>query len=362
MSEHQNEDDTTPLEYFISGLVVLLFGLLYFFLNHGKDFLSGSDEGALSLAAPAVVATAEPGNANKLLADNTGEAKMPSVEPSMDDEPEKHVEEEEYLAKAKQTQAQQLQASDAENAAREKLDKERMVAEQALRDELAAERQRADEATRKLEEAQKLLAAEKALKAEVVQENSAIQEPSPEPTPAQQLAATEPEAVEDEVGSEQQAQQQMAEPSMYELPDGTEIPVSDEGFEGAVKAAMAEPAEEGVALMNEPMLFDDISFESGSAKLSNNSQQQIRALAALMNTYQDKRILIRGHTDNVGGVNANSLLSLTRSDSMKKQLVGLGIEKTRIKIEGVGQLEPLASNDTAEGRSRNRRIELILIK
>lgn len=361
MSEHQNGDDITPPEYFISGLVVLLFGLLYFYLNHGKDFLSGSDAGALSLSAPAVVATAEPGIGNKLLADNTGEAKMPSVDATADDEPGNSVEEEDAQAEAEQTLTQQLQAAEAEKAEREKLDKARMAAEQALRDELAAERQRADEATRKLEEAQKLLAEEKARQAEVAQENLATQEPSPEPTPVQQLTATGPETAEDEVGSEQQAQQQLLEPGIYKLPDGTEIPVSDEGFEGAVKTAMARPTEDGVALMNEPMLFDDISFESGSAQLSGDPQQQIKALAALMNTYQDKSILIRGHTDNVGGVNANSLLSLIRSDSMKKQLVGLGIEKIRIKIEGVGQLEPLASNDTAEGRSRNRRIELILI-
>ena len=86
MSEHQNEDDTTPLEYLISGLVVLLFGLLYFFINHGKDFMSGSDGGALSLAAPAVVANAETGVGNKLLTDNNGDATMPSADDAGDED------------------------------------------------------------------------------------------------------------------------------------------------------------------------------------------------------------------------------------------------------------------------------------
>jgi outer membrane protein OmpA-like peptidoglycan-associated protein len=84
-------------------------------------------------------------------------------------------------------------------------------------------------------------------------------------------------------------------------------------------------------------------------------------VAEQLKQHQDTKILIRGHTDNTGSAGRNSLVSLSRSDSMKEALVKLGVDAERIKIEGVGALEPIAANDTEEGREKNRRIELIVI-
>lgn len=328
MSEHHSKEANTPLEYIISGLVVLLFGLLYVFLNHSKDFTSVFSDGTSSLSTPVITTTAKPGISNKLLADNTGDIEMPVVE---DEAQPTAAAEDQSLTEAATARVQQA-------------DKKRMAIERALREQLAAERARADEATRQLQEAQKLLATEKTRRIKIAKQ------PITAPTPIQQVAPAAPKT----------GKANSTQAPVYRLPNGTEIPVSDEGFEGIVKAAMAQQAADDTTLMSQPMLFDDIWFESGSDQLSNSSQNQIRVVAALMNTYQNRKILIRGHTDNTGDLNTNSLLSLTRSDSMRKQLVSLGIDPARIKIEGVGQLEPLASNNTAEGRAQNRRIELVL--
>lgn len=113
---------------------------------------------------------------------------------------------------------------------------------------------------------------------------------------------------------------------------------------------------------NTPLIFDNINFEMGSNQLTAQSKTQVNKVAELLKQYPDVKILIQGHTDNIGDVNQNTLLSLTRSNNMKKALVAQGISEDRIKIEGMGSLKPIASNDTEEGRAKNRRIELSIIE
>lgn len=113
---------------------------------------------------------------------------------------------------------------------------------------------------------------------------------------------------------------------------------------------------------NTPLIFDNIHFEMGSNQLTAQSKEQVRKLAELLKQYPAARILIQGFTDNIGDMNQNTLLSLTRSNNMKKELVVQGIAENRIKIEGMGSLKPIASNDTEEGRSKNRRIEVSIIE
>jgi OOP family OmpA-OmpF porin len=69
------------------------------------------------------------------------------------------------------------------------------------------------------------------------------------------------------------------------------------------------------------------------------------------------KVKIVGHTDNVGSKKYNDRLSLRRAESVKSWLVKKGISPTRITTAGVGFSEPIATNDTPEGRAKNRRIE-----
>ncbi len=74
------------------------------------------------------------------------------------------------------------------------------------------------------------------------------------------------------------------------------------------------------------------------------------------NPNTDVRII--GHTDNTGSDAVNNPLSLDRAASTRNYLTGRGIDGRRISIEGMGERQPIATNETADGRSRNRRVEI----
>jgi len=72
-------------------------------------------------------------------------------------------------------------------------------------------------------------------------------------------------------------------------------------------------------------------------------------------------IIAVGHTDNSGGGALNQKLSVARSDSVKAYLVSKGIEKNRVYTEGKGDSQPVADNKTAQGRAKNRRVEIEVV-
>jgi len=69
-------------------------------------------------------------------------------------------------------------------------------------------------------------------------------------------------------------------------------------------------------------------------------------------------VIVAGHTDSVGSDKYNMKLSLRRANAVRDYLVKQGIPASRIRTEGLGETEPVASNDTADGRAQNRRVEL----
>ncbi len=73
------------------------------------------------------------------------------------------------------------------------------------------------------------------------------------------------------------------------------------------------------------------------------------------------KIEIQGHTDNVGGLEVNQTLSEKRANAVKQALVSRGIEEGRIRTRGFGLTMPLASNDTEEGRAKNRRTQFVIL-
>lgn len=108
--------------------------------------------------------------------------------------------------------------------------------------------------------------------------------------------------------------------------------------------------------------FQNLNFDSGSAAITAESQVEVVNLAAILKAYTGVNIIIEGYTDNTGDANANNQLSLMRAQSVKARLVAEGISEDRIKTEGYGSTNPVGNNDTEEGRSANRRIEVRVIK
>jgi len=104
------------------------------------------------------------------------------------------------------------------------------------------------------------------------------------------------------------------------------------------------------------------TFQPGKDELDASSQPLIDRVAAMMKRHPDLFLRIEGHTDNTGEPEDNLRLSAQRALAVQAMLVAAHVEAKRLDAVGVGGLQPLASNTTAEGREKNRRIELVMWK
>ncbi len=109
------------------------------------------------------------------------------------------------------------------------------------------------------------------------------------------------------------------------------------------------------------MVINNILFNSGKATLKPSSFPTLDKLADLLKKNPDVKIEVSGHTDNIGSAAVNKRLSKQRALAVKNYLVSRGIEQNRIVAEGYGFEQPIASNETAEGRAQNRRVELKIL-
>jgi len=104
----------------------------------------------------------------------------------------------------------------------------------------------------------------------------------------------------------------------------------------------------------------DLLFETGKSDLKGGAAGNLNKLAAFLNEYPDRTVLIEGHTDDVGSNESNFNLSQRRANSVQSYLVGEGVEAIRLSTSGLGEGSPVAGNDTATGRQQNRRVEVII--
>ena len=104
-------------------------------------------------------------------------------------------------------------------------------------------------------------------------------------------------------------------------------------------------------------VLDGVYFDSGNAKLRPESLPRLDSVVEYMTHKKSARIEISGHTDNVGNPKGNKDLSERRAQVCRDYLVSKGIDAARVTAVGNGEERPIASNDTEEGRQKNRRIE-----
>jgi len=104
--------------------------------------------------------------------------------------------------------------------------------------------------------------------------------------------------------------------------------------------------------------FDRISFETGSAKLTAESTEQLHNIATILRAYPKATVMVSGHTDNVGNEQANRNLSTARAKAVANSLTSDGVEFNRVSAEGYGSQKPVANNSTEAGRAQNRRVTL----
>jgi len=109
------------------------------------------------------------------------------------------------------------------------------------------------------------------------------------------------------------------------------------------------------------IVLNNLFFDTGSTSLKETSVNELNRLLRLMQTYPNLKVEIAGHCDNVGGAAFNQELSEKRAKSVKDFLVKHAVQGDRLQANGYGYTKPIASNDTEEGRAKNRRIELIIM-
>jgi outer membrane protein OmpA-like peptidoglycan-associated protein len=110
----------------------------------------------------------------------------------------------------------------------------------------------------------------------------------------------------------------------------------------------------------EPIILNNIFFESGSAILRSESDIEISRLAENLKKNKNLKIEIHGHTDNVGSEEDNLQLSEDRARSVMMALIAKGILPTRISSKGFGESKPIDTNETEAGRKNNRRTEFVV--
>jgi outer membrane protein OmpA-like peptidoglycan-associated protein len=103
-----------------------------------------------------------------------------------------------------------------------------------------------------------------------------------------------------------------------------------------------------------------IYFETNSDKLKEESKKDLDLLVQILNLNKQIKIDVQGHTDNVGDAAYNMELSQKRANAVRQYLINKGIAPDRVSAKGYGETKPVASNDTPEGKAKNRRVELVL--
>jgi outer membrane protein OmpA-like peptidoglycan-associated protein len=105
-------------------------------------------------------------------------------------------------------------------------------------------------------------------------------------------------------------------------------------------------------------LKSKLLFTTDSAVLKPEAVEQVAKLGDILAKYQDDRIRIQGHTDSTGTAAHNEELSLRRAQAVREVLLSRGVRQEQMIVEGVGEARPIADNSTANGRAKNRRVEL----
>jgi outer membrane protein OmpA-like peptidoglycan-associated protein len=128
-------------------------------------------------------------------------------------------------------------------------------------------------------------------------------------------------------------------------------------IETALPGAQVERVGEGIRLV---LGENAVRFDTSKSTLTAAAKANLDKLVPVFNQYPDTNIQIFGYTDSTGSPEFNLRLSEQRAISVEKYLESKGLNMSRFKMVGMGIADPIASNDTPEGRSQNRRVEFAI--
>ena len=247
------------------------------------------------------------------------EARLMAVKQKAEDDAQAAAAAREAQARA-DAAAEAKRRADAE-AARQQAEQAKAEAEKAKAEALAA----AQEAARQKEEAEKA-------KAEALAQQQAL---AAEADKAK-AAAAQSESL------RQQAEQEKAELRARLLQQLNSILATRDSARGLIAN------------------MSDVLFRSGSYELLPTARERLAKVSGIILAYPSLHLAVEGHTDSVGSDEYNQDLSERRAESVRDYFVQQGIVAGSIEARGFGKTEPIASNDTSEGRQQNRRVELVL--
>ncbi len=139
---------------------------------------------------------------------------------------------------------------------------------------------------------------------------------------------------------------------------GANVDLSQQIFESKIERNIyITPMEVGGTIV-----LNNIFFASGSSQLKPESHQELEKMQELLTKFPAMEIEISGHTDSEGTKEDNSVLSQQRAEAVANYLIKKGINSTRIKAKGYADTKPVNSNETADGRQKNRRVEMTIKK
>lgn len=115
------------------------------------------------------------------------------------------------------------------------------------------------------------------------------------------------------------------------------------------------------AKKGEKLVLKNVNFDFAKSTLQTNSDVELMKVVKLLKTNPTYKIGVYGHTDNIGNKSSNMVLSAERAKAVKTFLVSNGIAESRIKTQGFGSSQPVASNSTDAGRATNRRVEFVVL-
>ncbi|WP_028892558.1 OmpA family protein [Tenacibaculum sp. 47A_GOM-205m] len=129
-------------------------------------------------------------------------------------------------------------------------------------------------------------------------------------------------------------------------------------IEEALPGAEVERVGEGIKLT---LGENAVRFATNKATLTATAQTNLDKLVPVFKDYENTNIVIYGYTDSTGAVDYNQKLSEKRANSVRNYLASKGLNNSRFETKGLGVKDPIATNDTAEGRSKNRRVEFAIV-
>ena len=137
---------------------------------------------------------------------------------------------------------------------------------------------------------------------------------------------------------------------------GNQMDKQAEEIKNTVPDAKVERVGEGIVVE----FSSKVLFAYDKSNLSDEAKTSLDKLVTVLNNYPDTDIEIQGHTDSKGTEDYNQSLSERRANTVSGYLVGQGIKDNRLTIKGFGETIPKYSNDTADGRTQNRRVEFLI--